>query len=383
MRTRRLGGIAVVLATGVALALTGCAPAVHSQAVGDGSAAPTATPTATRSAQPQPAAPVSLFGGDCSELLPLSAVQSDIGSTSVASSTQPLDGLYQLPVPQLGGIDCAWQNPSGAIGFGVSVLPNATATIRAAESALDVSDDSKDADHQANVPRWGDESWTHCLGSGDDPPEGCTFDFRVGTFWVEVDQEFGDVSHPYPESAGIRDLLTRLVKEVRALPPVKAWKPNTDTLTFPTNCASALPLATVRSVTDSPPVTSNDASGDFGPFLQGAFAQSGSRYCSWDWRSSDEHTVYSITLTMVPGSAWAWGTSSPPAHASDYPLAAEPGLGTAAFGGCLDRNDCDLFVLANHTWFELKEGFSAGHIATVGELTSLAHTYLTTIGFAG
>jgi hypothetical protein len=374
--------LTVLLSAAVIAVLAGCAPATH--------AAPTATRSAsarpTPTVEPQSATPTPLLGGDCSKLIPIDdVVSATVVPTVALVPARPLNDLYQLPIRQAGGLECEWSGPGITADLDVSVLPNARAILDAQAARLDAGDDTKKNEaHVANVPVFGDRSWTDCISLGEDPSDGCWFDIQVGTFWIEVDQVYGGSFTPYPQASGVTTLLTHLVDKVRSLTPSRAWKPDIGALSLPTTCGATLSLATVRSVTGGPDLTQPAETGTFNALLDGAFTSTGSLFCQW-LADSDGAPVAGFSLVMVPGSAWAWSAmAGPPAAVAPYPLAAQTGLGSAAFGGCRTdslSSECDLFVLADHTWFELKQDDRVAHPATLSAVTSLARSYLTTIGF--
>lgn len=376
--TGQFRGTAVLLSITLVAVLAGCAPAVHPAP----SATSPATTHPTPTVEPQSATPTPLLGGDCSRLISIADVRSATATPSVAlAPAQPLNQVYLIPLPQAGGLECDWRGSSPATDLDVAVLPNARAALDAQTARLDGGDDGKNAAHIANVPSYGDQSWTHCVSLGEDPSYGCLFDIRVGTFWIEVNQVYGGMFTPYPQAPGVHTLLAHLVDTVRSLPSVRAWKPDVRGLTLPTTCDSTLPLATVRSETGIADLTQYANAVTFNPLLDAAFVTSGSLYCQW----FTQQDLPVFTLTMIPGSTWAWsGSAGPPAAASVIPLTTQAGLGTAAFGGCATSNSadgCDLFVLANHTWFQLKQGSLTGRPAALSTLESLARTFLTAIHY--
>jgi hypothetical protein len=375
---RRSRATAVAVASAIIAALAGCAPAVNPPP--SASASHTSSPAPT--AEPQSASPVPLLGGDCSKLISLADVKSATGVPEVAlAPTQPLNQVYQIPIAQAGGLDCDWHDAGHATDLDVAVLPNSRAALDAQSPRLDANDDGKDAAHIANVPTYGDESWTHCFSLGEDPSDGCSFDIRVGTFWIEVNQAYGGTFTAYPQASGVRALLTKLVSAVRSLPPVHVWKPDVRGLTLPKTCDATLPLATLRSETEAADLTQHADAATFNPLLDGSFVSTGSLYCQW-FTSQNEPA---FALVMLPGSTWAWSASTGvPSAAAVVPLSAQTGLGSAAFGGCQTsdlNSECDLFVLANHTWFELTQDSAPQHPVALPALTSLAHTILGRIGY--
>jgi hypothetical protein len=381
LATHRTRGPAAVLSIALVAVLVGCAPAVQSQP--SVSAPPTGTATAT--AEPQSDTPTPLLGGDCSKLVSMADVVSATAVSTVAlAPPQPRNDLYLLPIPQAGGLECDWHDDGSTTDLDVAVIPNARAALDAQTTRLDAGDDGKDAAQIANVPAYGDQSWTHCYSLGEDPSDGCMFDIRVGTFWVEVNQVYGGRFTAYPQAPGVSAMLSDLVHTVRSLATVRAWKPDVRGLRLPTTCAAALPQETVRSATGGADLTYADG-GTFNPLLDGAFASTGSLFCQW-LSKTDAADVAQLQFVVVPGSTWAWSsTAAPPITLIDGPLTAQAGLGSAAYGTCQTTNlssECELFVLAHHTWFEVKQDNGPTRPATMSAVTSLARRYLTTIGFA-
>jgi hypothetical protein len=339
--------------------LSGCAaPAHHSAAI---SSHPAAHPSST--ATPHPAEPTAPGGATCDALAPLARVQAALASTAVAPLPySDIEGggppeAYDLVVPVAGGLQCLWQDSVTAptITLDLSVLPNATAAFAAATPTLESNDDGHSAAAVPNVPVYGDVSWTQCSNADDPWYGGCTFNIKVGNYWVEVDQQNPNFVSAYPESAADVALLQGIVSAVRGLPAAPpTWHPAAESFTLPTTCAAVLPLATLRTSVESPeivPVSDGDPGDEVDTINGVAATASHELQCFWNAPNDDT----SVAFSLVPGSG-ALTTTDIPAASARAGLAPVAGLGTSAYQKCENASPtftCQALVLIGHTWIEV------------------------------
>jgi hypothetical protein len=368
-RRSRILGLSVGVSVAVITLLSSCAaPSPSSPAV-------THNPPAHATAQPQPASPPQLLGGDCAGLATLPVIQAAVGSTSVAavaadsSGEPPAGSLESVASRQTGALYCGWADPSQAHNLNVEVIPNATAAFAAEAAALNAAGDATGSHHVTGVPTYGDESWSQCYGETESPDGTCEFTIKVGSYWLSINEQNTDLHQPYPQSAAEKTLLNDLVASVRVLPAFRVWTPSTRLPSLPTTCDAALPVATVRSATgDSTIATEPDGfTVDDVPWVL-----THSLSCVWG-----SATGIDLFFSIVPGSAWA-GNPTPTVSGTTP----QTGLGDQALGGCVSsdgQDACDLLVKSGSTWFELTDNGS-GSSMTLAPLTSIAHSVLTLIG---
>jgi hypothetical protein len=298
-RRGRLSVVAILSLAGIlVVTLVGCAPAAHEHSATASTPTPISTPTPT-----QAATPPALLDGDCSSLVPLSTVVAAMPGVTPIAQTAPRF-IYEIPLPQAGGIQCQWYNAKQTAGFAVSLMPNAASAFAAHAAAMKKYDDAAGPAKVKNVPTYGDQSFTQCLSVGDDPAYGCSIDILQGSVWIDVRQNTNTITNPYPEPAGLRAFLTALVAKAKILPPVTPWVPQTDGFTVPTTCAAALPPATLLQDTGLSLELNPDALVD-GPFSDAALLATGSLQCQWV-SSVPTSTRTTVQVIVVPGSSWAW-----------------------------------------------------------------------------
>jgi hypothetical protein len=365
--------IAVALAAVTLAALTACAgPSSPSPVV---THQPVAHPTSP--VPRQAAAPTQILDGDCTRLVPLSAIEAALMSTDVAPQTVPSPQEYfnLLPLPTAGGLHCSWQDTIGNNLLDVEVLPNATAVLAAADASTLGSASG------SGLPTIGDQSWSSCVAPPITDGE-CRFNVRVGSYWLGIDEAIDNRPQPVSLSATEQTMFGDIVATIRSLPAQPRWIAPTDSLRLPTSCAEATPLASVRAAFADPTLTLSDGPADGEALDHGAVAVTLSVDC--DWISSSGNIE--VDFEIIPGSTWAWSaTAAPVAAPETVTLSHQPGLGTTAWGACGAAEEgsgtCTLDVLARNTWFVISEGAGSG-VPPLTPLVTLARTVLGNIGFA-
>lgn len=331
-------------------ALTGCAPASTNGAPPSHTAAPTAKPVA-RLTTPG--------GATCNDLASLTVVQSALGSTAVVAISDPTN-LYQmnpdlllLATPLAGGIDCLWQNPTLDYTASIEVLPNATNALSAAQTQLASTDDSAS---QPGIPKYGQQSWTHCDPTTDQ--NACQFDIAIGSYWVEIVVANAIQRSDYPESSGVQAFINQVVKAVGALPKAPVtWRPPVESYAVPTGCGSVISDAIAQkdlgtSLTAVPP-----SEFVFSPLVLAARSAAKTTACWW----SDSSGATTVEYVFMPGSEAVW-SSTDPTDISSSGFTMLTGVGTSGWQQCQipgGDNECTAFVLDGHSWIELDYGSGA------------------------
>ncbi|HEX3678207.1 MAG TPA: hypothetical protein VHU90_00645 [Galbitalea sp.] len=329
------------------VALTGCAPASTTGAP----PSPTASPSA------KPVARLTTTGGvTCDDLASLTVVQSALGSTAVVAIPDSTN-LYQmnpdlllLATPLAGGIDCLWQSPTLDYAASIEVLPNATDALSAAQTQLASTDDSAS---QPGIPKYGQQSWTHCDPTTDQNI--CQFDVAVGGYWVEIVVTNAVQRLDYPESSGEQAFINQVVEAVGALPKAPVtWHPPVESYTAPASCDAVISDAVAQndlgtSLTAVPP-------SEFvvSPLELAARSAAGTTACWW----SDSSGATTVEYVFMPGADAVW-SSAGPTDISSAGFTTLTGVGSAGWQQCQvpgGANECTAFVLDGHSWIELDYG---------------------------
>jgi hypothetical protein len=162
-------------------------------------ATPQVLPTLVPSAAPV-AAPT-LSDLDCSDLVPLAAIQGKFGSDVVPSTPTPLADssgawVHLDQISSADGLACAWANGTdvNALGYEgalVLVLTNATASWAEARPQMLDSDDERETSYPES--HFGDESFQNCGYPDERAFRSCHDNVLVGTYWISI--ELSGVNH--------------------------------------------------------------------------------------------------------------------------------------------------------------------------------------------
>ena len=370
---RRSLGTTVGLAMLSVGLLAGCTP-VAGTATSDtgGTTAATAAPTPTATA----AAFGSPNGVTCDDLAPLASVRAASANSNQATPAQLEFGnktpeLRDIALPLAGGLDCLWQDSTSDNFMTVKLLPNASSALNAAKSTLATTNDATDSHHAKNVPTYGDESWSACVGSATSTFDPCDINIGVGNYWIDVTFYRGDGKSNYPESAARQALVTGVVTAVKALPASPAtWKPATASSPASSSCASVTTAAVLKSTLG---ISGGKAVGSdqflFAPIDLAAYAAAGVTSCWW----GDPSGATTVSYVYAPGGSTVWSQTDGPPAASGSGLVPVAGIGDAAWQVCTNEEgfgECEGYFLVGSDWIELLYG--SGTKATTTQFDAFA-----------
>jgi hypothetical protein len=300
----------LVFIAALALALSGCAPAVHQSAGG-----PTTTPgTAHHTAHPikKPVAhkvsqPKSQYSFGCDDLAtpaqiaPLfthTMAPANPGTDDRVEGDGQLSELYF--VEDLGGVTCRWSDAASTSGsgdqfFDITVMP-ATAASWARFLASPIG------------PGVAGHTFTSCNGTGGGGENGCEFDDYINGSWLYAN--FLDMV-PSPAASGatlpppIQTLLKGDVTKITSGPFAMAATPAVGAVAMANDGTKLITSSQATSAfASAAPVTVNcqpDVAGPWGTYVESQFEVTGAAGCVLQDDQGNEYAV----LDWMDGGEWA------------------------------------------------------------------------------
>ncbi|HEX4057562.1 MAG TPA: hypothetical protein VHX87_04495 [Galbitalea sp.] len=349
----------------VSLALTACAPAVHPILTSPPKVhitaippipSPTPTPTAAVSGPPE------LVGTSCAQLGTPTLLSNLFASPKVAvqpfidieDNDQPNLNLASTVYRQLGGLACAWGDSphlyTAARVVTLEVVPNAEDAFYAAQNALLKTDDGHNGVTK-NEPVYGDQDYIDCATQSGE----CVFDIQAGNYWIHIDEFRTEYSGAlYPEDAAQTAFVSSVVKIIRALPAAAApWTAPASIAKLPANCAGELTAADVIAAMGAGANTTAKIGSAATAFDTAMWSSAHFNECYWKGPKVNNIST-ELEVDILPGSAWAWSTMSPPASTPADSLVPLSGIGDAAIGGCNSlQMQCSVYVEVDASWFDV------------------------------
>jgi hypothetical protein len=327
-RIRPVASLAVIAA--LALALAGCAPAVHPGA--GGTATPGTPGTAHHTAHPikkpvvkQVSQPKSQYAFDCNDLASaaqIAPIFTDKMAPSNPATWDRTTGSGQLSelyfVEDLGGVTCRWDdsvsNPNGYQSLNITVMP-ATAAGWARFLASGIG------------PGVAGHTFTSCNGTEDGGQNGCEFDNYVNGTWLYAN--FQNMV-PSPAASGatlpapLQNLLHADDLKITSGPFALAATPAVGPVAMANDGTKLITAAQLGTAFAAPvPMTVNctlDDAGPWGTYVEAQFEVTGAQGCGLQ---DNEGIDYAVLNWMV-GGEWA-AKQAEAATPNETPLAV-PGL---------------------------------------------------------
>ncbi|HEX4443420.1 MAG TPA: hypothetical protein VHZ81_07585 [Galbitalea sp.] len=251
--------------------------------------APTATPAthsasaAQHTAEPTPVTSQHLaFGGDCSALVSVADVTSDVGTTVALSGLDPWLDFTQWVVPAVGGTWCVWNasNNSHAQSVDVIVLPASAAS-------------------SASYPA------STCTADGDGDLGDCGFNVVDSGYWFsgEVGLDFGStVAQARAATARLEAQLQASAASAGKAPAIVAV---TGAWAKPASCASLDAAGAVSTSLGSPTLVlaSDDALMENGNPDAYTAALAAAPYLACEWQTTPNGDDRAFSVYLYPGGA--------------------------------------------------------------------------------
>ena len=329
-RIRLVAPIAVLAA--LAVALSGCAPAVHQGAGGTATQGTSSQGSSHHTAKPikkpvlkQVSQPKSQYAFGCNDLASaaqIAPIFTDKMAPANPATWDRTTGDGQLSelyfVEDLGGVTCRWDDsvstPNGYESLYMTVMP-ATAAGWARFLASGIG------------PGVAGHTFTSCNGTQDGGQNGCEFDDYINGTWLYAD--FLDMV-PSPAASGatlpapLQNLLHADVTKITSGPSAMAATPAVPAVAMPndgTKLVTAAQLGTAFAT--AAPMTVNcalDDAGPWGTYVEAQFEETGAQGCNLGDNEGNEYAV----LNWMVGGAWA-AKQAEAATPNEAPLAV-PGL---------------------------------------------------------
>lgn len=267
---------------------------------------PTATATATPDPEPQLTAPVTAFGGDCSQVVDPSAL-----SGAVGVELGPATDQSTTEVRTLGGLDCRWESATFE-SVSVYVLP-------AGVVPPDI------------VAKYSEPV---CEGFRYDG-EGCRRALSDGATWTLV-----TVSGVFGQAEGVsNDVVTARLEAaipLFATAVADAGQPmpaaRTSSWWSPTTCDELLGRVSVADILGTTDFVEGYPSG-FGTDVHIEIARDAGLGTVCRWYASNSSSLDAVIVTLHPGGAWEWDRLAAGDGRKDAPVPVEVAGATQAVQG--------------------------------------------------
>jgi hypothetical protein len=330
-RIRLIAPITVLAA--VALALAGCAPAVHQGAGGTATPGTSTLGTSHHTAKPikkpvvhkvsQPKSQYSFGCNDLASAAQIAPLFTDTMAPADPASIDRVEGDAQLSelyyVEDLGGVTCRWDDAASTSGsgdqsFDITVMP-ATSAGWARFLASPIG------------PGVAGHTFTSCSGTQEGGENGCEFDDYINGTWLYAN--FQDMV-PSPAASGatlpapIQNLLKADVTKITSGPFAMAATPAVGAVAMANDGTKLITSAQATSAfASTSPLSVNcqpDVAGPWGTYVESQFSVTGAAGCVIQDDQGDEYAV----LNWMVGGEWA-ATQAEAATPSETPLSV-PGL---------------------------------------------------------